>query len=431
MFDRFSRHEARGYGAMKLMFASMAGWVLLGGGLIAVGAERGQTWVRHVIDGSSRGADGARLADANGDGLPDIATAWEEGGQIRVCLHPGPERVREPWPSVTVGRVDSPEDAVFADINGDGVLDVVSSCEGGNRSIYVHFAPSDAQRYLDATAWRTEKLPAAAGKSRWMFCLPMEVDGRNGTDLVAGSKNPQAAVVWLQAPGNGAELDGWRLHPVMKAGWIMSLAAADMDGDGQDDLVVSDRKGDAPGVYWLRRESDGNRVRWTKHAVGGQGQEVMFLDVADLNSDGANDIVVAVSKGDILFLRRSDDPAGSGPPARRVDIASWSQFSIPMPEGVGTGKSVRVGDINLDGRMDLVLSCENAAGDRSGLVWMEYGRSPEEGPWQVHALSGRKGVKFDLVQLVDLDGDGDLDVITCEERENLGLIWYENPTRAR
>ena len=30
---------------------------------------------------------------------------------------------------------------------------------------------------------------------------------------------------------------------------------------------------------------------------------------------------------------------------------------------------------------------------------------------------------------VDMDGDGDLDVLTCEERDNLGVIWYENPLR--
>jgi hypothetical protein len=32
-------------------------------------------------------------------------------------------------------------------------------------------------------------------------------------------------------------------------------------------------------------------------------------------------------------------------------------------------------------------------------------------------------------QLLALDGDGDLDVITCEERDQLGVIWYENPHR--
>mgnify|MGYP003392661066 FL=1 len=53
----------------------------------------------------------------------------------------------------------------------------------------------------------------------------------------------------------------------------------------------------------------------------------------------------------------------------------------------------------------------------------------ETGAWQAFDIGGLTGTKFDLVQLVDLDSDGDLDVITCEERENLGLIWYENQAK--
>ena len=44
-------------------------------------------------------------------------------------------------------------------------------------------------------------------------------------------------------------------------------------------------------------------------------------------------------------------------------------------------------------------------------------------------LSGSDGTKHDLVALVDLDGDGDLDAITTEEVNNLGVIWYENPRK--
>jgi hypothetical protein len=41
-------------------------------------------------------------------------------------------------------------------------------------------------------------------------------------------------------------------------------------------------------------------------------------------------------------------------------------------------------------------------------------------------------VKFDLVRLLDLDGDGDLDVLANDEQEagrGLGVLWYENPHR--
>ena len=47
---------------------------------------------------------------------------------------------------------------------------------------------------------------------------------------------------------------------------------------------------------------------------------------------------------------------------------------------------------------------------------------------QFNDISGRTtGIKFDRIELLDLDQDGDLDLLTCEERDNLGLIWYENP----
>ncbi len=96
----------------------------------------------HVVDNTSRGADGVRLKDVNNDGLLDIATGWEEGGVIRTYLHPGPRKAKQPWPHTEVGKVKSPEDAVFTDLDGDGDCDVVSCCEGRTRSVFFHWAPA-------------------------------------------------------------------------------------------------------------------------------------------------------------------------------------------------------------------------------------------------------------------------------------------------
>lgn len=46
----------------------------------------GPVWKRHVIDNTSRGADGVKLGDIDGDGLPDIVTGWEEGGEVRAYI---------------------------------------------------------------------------------------------------------------------------------------------------------------------------------------------------------------------------------------------------------------------------------------------------------------------------------------------------------
>ena len=129
--------------AIAVTAAALIGFQLLGQCFAsAAAAEFDRPWVRHTIDDSSRGADGVRLGDVNGDGLPDIVTGWEEGGRIRVYVHPGKDAVKQRWPAVTVGEVEKPEDAVFADLDGDGVLDVISSTEGETKTIFVHWAPA-------------------------------------------------------------------------------------------------------------------------------------------------------------------------------------------------------------------------------------------------------------------------------------------------
>jgi len=64
---------------------------------------------------------------------------------------------------------------------------------------------------------------------------------------------------------------------------------------------------------------------------------------------------------------------------------------------------------------------------------MSFINSPTDLIWESHELSGPEGSKFDRIELIDLDGDGDLDVLTCEENyginsKGLGVIWYENPS---
>lgn len=388
--------------------------------LLAASGAAPAEWRRHVIDNSSQGADGARVGDVNGDGLADIASPWEEGGLVRVYINPGPFGVRQPWPAVTVGQVKSPEDAVFADMNGDGRTDVVSSCEGAEKNLYVHWAPTAPDKYLESAGWRTERLEAAAGRMQWMFTLPLEVDHRRGVDLLAGGKNASAQVGWFEAPEDPADLAAWKWRPLCDAGWIMSLRATDMDGDGDRDVLVSDRQGPASGVLWLDNPGPGPSLTrpWTSHRIGEQGGEVMFLDEGDLDGDGLPDVAVSVKPRTIMVYRRRDREA-----------RLWSAVEIPTPVSTGTAKAVAIGDMDLDGRADLVFSCEHAEGRLEGVMWMSYNGSLTAGQWTAHSIAGPAGVKFDRIELIDLDQDGDLDVITCEEREGLGVIWYENPAR--
>jgi len=390
---------------------------LIGCNLIA-SALLGLGWVRHTIDDSSSGADGVRLADVDGDGLADVATPWEEGGRVRVCMNPGPSAVGWPWPAVTVGRVGSPEDAVLVDLDSDGATDVVSCCEGDVRSIFVHWAPSDPAQYMLSLVWRTQAIPAAERMAQWMFCLPMQIDGQHGVDLVVGAKGDEAPIGWLESPSDPRSLGAWRWHELYSGGWIMSLVAADMDGDGDLDVVASDRKGANRGCLWLENPGPAMaRTAWPVHRIGAGDREVMFLCVVDLDQDGLLDVLTATAARELVYYRC--EAAGG---------RLWRAFPIALPADAGTGKAVTVADVDQDGRLDIVVSCENAGG-RSGVLWLSYLNSVTDPLWAAHDISGSAGGKFDLVELVDLDADGDLDVITCEEGEDLGVVWYENPTR--
>jgi hypothetical protein len=373
----------------------------------------GEPWARHTIDDSSRGADGVRVDDINRDGLPDLCTGWEEGGVIRVYLNPGPESAHERWPAVTVGRVASPEDAVFADVDRDGVLDVVSSCEGRTRTMFVHWAPGRGDLLLDADAWRTAEIPVTARAQSWMFCLPLAMEDAEHVELFAGAKGGGAQIVHLVRPERPRELTAWRMERLYEAGWIMSLIAEDMDGDGDADILFSDRKGPTRGCKWL--ENAGADSEWTVHLIGGGDHEVMFLARGDVNDDGLGDVVAATRDEGLLVLRRESNSGND-----------WTTESIPMPADTGTGKGVAVSDVDGDGRSDLVVSCENA-NDRTGVFWLRQHDS-SGARWIPQEISGTAtGTKFDRLELIDLDADGDEDVITCEERDNLGVIWYENP----
>ena len=147
---------------------------------------------------------------------------------------------------------------------------------------------------------------------------------------------------------------------------------------------------------------DGRSVRATERSC--------FWPEGTLGTDGLSSVVAAVRGREISVFHRLT--------ARR-----WNMLEIPMPAGCGTGKGVAIGDMDLDGRHDIVFTCEGATAGRSGVRWLSAGS------WKDHEISGPVGTKFDRIELLDLDADGDLDVLTCEETENLGVIWYENPTR--
>ncbi len=375
-------------------------------------------WARHTIDSADQaagkqGADGVRIGDINHDGLADLVTGWEEGDAIRVCLNPGPDKAADPWPAVTVGRANHTEDAVFGDLDGDGALDVISSSEGQTKTVYVHWSPKDSSLLMNESDWKTAAIPATAKKQSWMFCLPHDVDGDGDLDLIVGSKGDRGSVSWIENPGHQKAriMKQWNLHRLHDAGWIMSLSI--FESDNAQWLLFSDRKGDNSGIFVIPLLSESPWIG-RPTLIGGSGEEVMFLDLAHLDDDTRIDIVAAIRPDNIRVLHQ--------PQQANVPWIDTSELE-PIPgDRFGTAKAVKVADVTGDNIPDFIITCEHSEKGKSGVllgnVFSEFS-----------SISGPEGIKFDRMELLDLDGDGDLDVITCEERDSLGVVWYENPFR--
>ncbi len=357
----------------------------------------------------------------NGDGRLDIATGWEEGGVTKIYLNPGYENSKSKWPSVVVGETRQAEDAVFVDLDGDGFLDVVSCTEGNTMKIYVHWAPKDISDILDADKWEQAVLPDSEKyPQKWMFAWPMDVDGKNGVDLVAGSKQGKAQLGWFEAPEDARHLSGYVWHPISPAGWIMSIWQSDMDGDGDLDIVTTDREGSLRGCRWLENpgRNEAQKAPWKNHPMGARDKEVMSMALADIDGDGLEEAVIATKERAIVILKRLDT---TGQNWDSKEISTYN-FNCGYP------RAIAVADINRDGKQDIALTTWRAQ-NKHGVIWLDH--QIEKDNWAPHQISGtEKGIKFDRIELLDMDGDGDLDLLTCEEREGkdgMGVFWYENP----
>ncbi|WP_073095833.1 FG-GAP repeat domain-containing protein [Cyclobacterium lianum] len=373
-------------------------------------------WIMHTIDNSSLGSDGSKLADVDGDGKQDVVVGWEEGAVARLYFQP--EDPGDPWPFVEVKAPDV-EDAFAVDLDGDGFQDLITLSEGKYQRIQVHWSPKDSSLLYQSEAWESADIPATVGKTKWMFGRAMDVDGKNGVDLIAGSKDPNGTIGWLASPEDARDLSAWEYREISAAGWIMSIELVDMNHDGLTDMLITDRYGALRGLRWL--ENPGPEFaenQWQNHFIGLQHGEPMFMGIHGYHHEKPPSIVVPdLVNGWVHFT---------------AEGGKWQEEQMAFPPGTGSrGKSAVVADIDQDGRLDLLASFEGALG-KSGLIAVLDFKATTQ---RVLNISGPEGVKYDFLTLLDMDQDGDLDILTSEEtagdgsKRGLGVIWYENPLK--
>jgi len=191
------------------------------------------------------------------------------------------------------------------------------------------------------------------------------------------------------------------------------MDTADVDGDGALDVLVVAEADSA--LQWYENDGMGG---YTKHTI--TRRVPTSITSADVDGDGDTDVLAAnpptnTAYSEVVWYENDGSPSGDG----------WTKNVVAdYRDDVRAPDAVHVADVDRDGDTD-ALSIHTSNGTEGRLAWYENdGTGSFSGQ---NVLS--KNIYSDDIDVADLDGDGDMDVVssTVDSDANTDrVIWFEN-----
>ncbi len=265
------------------------------------------------------------------------------------------------------------ESAGVFDVDGDGVLDIVSGA-------HWYRGPAFRERHTIG------EIMAEGEYFDDFSTLPMDINGNGRLDFVTGGWWGDT-IRWRENPGSDQE---WPEHIIAHCGNVETTRLWDVDGDGNLEIVPNTPGGPLV-AYKLVRDAQGRGTGAFQAHTLWDGRQGHGLGFGDLNGNGRGDFVLAGG-----WLEAPEDPL-SGEWQFHADW-DWGMASVP----------VLVVDVTGDGRNEMIVG----GGHRYGLDWCELSARDDGGlDVVVHPIDPFNSQYHDLLW-VDLDGASQCELVT-------------------
>ncbi len=334
--------------------------------------------------------------DSDGDGRAELLTSGgDPGTTFSEALYRTRWGANGTW--ATVERLQALESnctttgLALADIDGDGVRDVVVSSEAGfTASCGLHWL-----RGLAGGGYAAARL-LHLGNGGAVRVVPNRADGR---PMLVMPLDDERLLVLRQSTASGVWDAPQYLSTSAGAGpgpYNRSVATGDVNGDGRVDVVLfaQQKNSDYAAGHRFMQQADGSLSAAVLFTPPGAGAGLPF-DLSDTNGDGRADLAFVTLSGDLYLA------------AGRAD-GTFDAVLTRLPDAFIT--TLSFADINGDGRPDLVYSV-HSQGIRAMLA-----QAQAQGGFAAPVMltSREAGWNRGALTMADLNGDGLLDILVGE-----------------
>ncbi|MEM1178903.1 MAG: FG-GAP-like repeat-containing protein [Acidobacteriota bacterium] len=317
---------------------------------------------------------------------------------LLICGLAAPSLADEqPWSRIDIAGPVSPFDNASsvetADFDGDGDLDVLAAGEAEGAGLgEVAWWENTAG---DGTAW-TKNIINGTVVRQTRKASAADFDGDGDMDVVVITEWFQDIIVYLNSDGVGTS---WTQVTVDDNVPFTCVAeVADVDGDGDIDIVGGGKRASHVLAWWENDGSAGNP--WIEHTIRANFTGPCAVAMADVDKDGLLDVFAGAEFLDLVSWFKNPGTGGG----------SWAETQISTSQIDGV-RAVDAGDFDGDGDIDAVA----AARAISDVFWFEN-TSGDGSTWTEHLVDDDSNEAWD-VHAADLDEDGDLDLLVAARTE--------------